>query len=42
MVQGGIVRKEDAVYSGTHSVECFIVKDGNLAARSGAFIVNVK
>lgn len=42
MVQGSIVRKEDAVYSGTHSVECFIVKDGNLAARSGAFIVNVK
>lgn len=41
IIKGEIVHKEDAAYSGAHSVECFIVKDGSLAARSGAFIVNV-
>jgi Adenylyl/Guanylyl and SMODS C-terminal sensor domain len=41
IVKGEIVHKEDAAYSGAHSVECFIVKDGSLAARSGAFVVNV-
>ncbi len=42
VIKGEIVHKEDAAYSGAHSVECFIVKDGTLAARSGAFIVNVE
>ena len=34
--------KESTAYAGIHSVECFIIKDNALAARSGVFIVNVK
>jgi len=40
--EGGLVRKESTRYSGSHSVECFIVKDGYLAARSGEFVVNIE
>lgn len=46
--EGGIVskgrlkRRESTLYTGTHSIECFIVKDGYLTARSGQFIVNIK
>ncbi|MDE2846897.1 MAG: nucleotidyltransferase [Gemmatimonadota bacterium] len=35
-------RTEATAYSGTHSIECFIVKYGYLVARSGQFIVNVQ
>jgi hypothetical protein len=42
IVKGEIVHTEDAAYSGTHSIECFIVKNKVLVARSGAFLVNVK
>jgi len=41
-VRGEIVHTENAAYAGAHSVECFIVKDNVLLARSGAFIVNIK
>lgn len=39
---GKLMRKEDTKYSGAHSIECFVVKSGYLAARSGQFIVNVR
>lgn len=38
---GGLVRKESTSYTGSHSIECFIVKDGYLVARSGPFVVNI-
>lgn len=41
-VRGDIVYRESTAYSGTHSVECFIVKNNMLVARSGAFIVNIQ
>ncbi len=40
--RGAIVRKESTLYAGSHSIECLIVKNGFLVARSGPFIVNVK
>lgn len=40
--QGGLVQKEDTEYTGFHWVECFIVKDGILVARSGEFVVNIE
>jgi len=39
---GGLIRKESTAYTGSHSVECFIVKDGHLVARSGSFVVNIE
>jgi len=38
---GHLVRRENTKYPGTHSIECFIVKDGYCVARSGVFIVNI-
>lgn len=38
---GGLIRKESTSYTGSHSIECFIIKDGYLAARSGPFVVNI-
>ncbi|QUS55304.1 nucleotide-binding domain-containing protein [Pseudovibrio brasiliensis] len=38
---GGLIRKESTSYTGSHSIECFIVKDGYLVARSGEFVVNI-
>ncbi|WAJ31220.1 nucleotidyltransferase [Antarcticirhabdus aurantiaca] len=38
---GNLTKVESTLYSGTHSIECFIVKGGYLAARSGPFIVNI-
>ena len=35
------MRQESTSYSGTHTIECFIVKNGYLVARSGAFVVNI-
>ena len=40
--RGTIYRDECTAYSGTHTVECFVVKSGFLLARSGAFIVNIQ
>jgi hypothetical protein len=39
--RGSISHAETTGYSGAHTIECFIVKDRHLAARSGAFVVNV-
>ncbi|MFW8696292.1 nucleotide-binding domain-containing protein [Mesorhizobium japonicum] len=36
-----MTHQETTRYAGSHSIECFIVKDGLLAARSGQFIVNI-
>ncbi|PTT91477.1 nucleotidyltransferase [Pelomonas sp. HMWF004] len=41
VVRDEIVHTETAAYRGPHSIECFIVKGGYLAASSGHFIVNV-
>ncbi len=41
VVPGVLSRTEDAKYPGSHSIECFVVKDGYLAARSGPFLVNI-
>lgn len=38
---GTLTREEGTSYSGNHSIECFIVKDGYCVARSGPFIVNI-
>lgn len=38
---GHLTRRETTRYRGSHSIECFIVKDGYCAARSGPFIVNI-
>lgn len=40
--KGGRARDESTLYSGTHWVECFIVKDGVCVARSGEFVVNIE
>lgn len=39
---GKLKRRESTLYTGRHSIECFIVKDDVLAARSGQFIVNIR
>ena len=39
---GKLTKKESTLYTEAHSIECFIVKDGYLAARSGQFIVNIQ
>ncbi len=39
---GKLLRKETTKYKGAHSIECFVVKNGYLAASSGQFIVNIK
>ena len=40
--RGSIVRREGTSYSGSHTIECFIVKNGYLVARSGLFVVNIR
>ena len=40
--RGGLRRSESALFTGTHTIECFIVKDGLLAARSGRTDVNIR
>lgn len=40
--RGDIKRVETTEYAGTHTIECFIVKSGYLAARSGPFVVNIQ
>lgn len=39
--RGTLVRRESTKYSGSHGVECFIVRDGKMLARSGVFVVNI-
>lgn len=39
--RGTVVRRESTEYAGAHTIECFIVKQGHLVARSGAFVVNI-
>jgi Adenylyl/Guanylyl and SMODS C-terminal sensor domain len=41
ITSGILNRSEDAKYPGTHSIECFIVKNGYCVASSGPFIVNI-
>lgn len=38
---GTLTKRETAKYAGTHSVECFVVRQGYCVARSGVFIVNI-
>lgn len=42
VTRGNLTRKEGTLYSGAHSIECFVVKDRYLVARSGQFIVNIR
>jgi hypothetical protein len=39
---GKLTRDESTTFAGTHSIECFIVKNGLLAAKSGQFLVNIQ
>lgn len=39
--RGKLTRRESSVYRGDHTIECFIVKDGFLAARSGPLVVSI-
>lgn len=42
-VERGLLRRnESTLYRGTHSIECFIVKNNYCVAQSGPFIVNIK
>lgn len=42
VTDGRLSKNESTLYTGIHSIECFIVKQGLLAARSGQFIVNIQ
>ena len=42
ITEGRLIKEESTLFAGTHSIECFIVKQGYLAARSGQFIVNIQ
>lgn len=42
IVKGRRVREEDTLYTGSHWIECFIVKDNVCLARSGEFVVNIE
>lgn len=39
---GKLKRSESTRYRGTHTIECFIVKDNYCVAQSGQFIVNIQ
>jgi hypothetical protein len=39
---GKNIRKESTRYKGSHSVECFIIKNDVCVARSGQFVVNIR
>ncbi len=39
--RGTLRHAESTFYSGSHGIECFIVKEGVLVARSGMFVVNI-
>jgi len=40
--RGRLKRSESTKFSGAHSIECFIIKDGYCVAQSGPFIVNIQ
>ncbi len=40
--RGLLTRRETTRYTGSHSIECFVVKNGYCVAQSGPFIVNIK
>lgn len=40
--RGGLTKEEITRYAGIHSIQCFIVKNGYLAAQSEPFIVNIR
>ncbi|MDC3985955.1 nucleotidyltransferase [Polyangium jinanense] len=42
VVRGYLKREESTRYMGSHSVECFIVKNNYCVARSGQFVVNIE
>ena len=42
VTSGKLIKNESTLYKGTHSIECFIIKNGYLATRSGQFIVNIR
>jgi len=37
----GLIRTERTLYTGSHWVECFVIKDNLCVARSGEFVVNI-
>ena len=39
---GKLKRTESTQYRGTHTIECFIVKDNYCVASSGPFVVNIQ
>lgn len=39
---GEMGKKESTAYSGSHSVQCFIIKNGTCVAKSKAYIINIK
>lgn len=39
---GRLKKKESTSYRGSHTIECLIVRNGRLLARSGPFIVNIQ
>lgn len=39
---GRLKKKESTSYRGSHTIECFIVKNSRMLARSGPFIVNIQ
>lgn len=39
---GGLHQKERTAYTGSHWIECFVVKDGVCVARSGEYVVNIR
>jgi len=41
VAHGGLIHTETTRYTGYHSIECFVVKNGYCVAQSGPFIVNV-
>ena len=40
--KSGRERRESTLYAGVHWVECFVVKDGTVVARSGEYVVNIE
>lgn len=39
--RGKLTRHESSLYHGDHTIECFIVKNGVMVARSGPFVVSI-
>jgi hypothetical protein len=39
--RGRLTRRESSLYRGDHTIECFIVQNSYLVARSGPFVVTI-